>query len=272
MNLGDRLSIGSLFTGVGGLELGIELAVPGAHPIWMCERAPFPRAVLEDRYPGVPIYRDVRQIDARAARPDLICGGFPCQDVSVAGNGAGISDGERSGLWWQFRRIVREVRPTAVFIENVFLGWRRWLPIVRRSLARIGYTSVPLRVSAADVGAPQERARVFVLAYADRLELRKLEQRMPGGRPGGIRHEGQALARGDIGAGCAWSFPLETKPFLLQSIAWHIEHRHPMVARDVARLARESHRRNSWDAPFVPRSAAGGAEVLALAAKRRTSW
>jgi hypothetical protein len=214
------ITIGSLFSGIGGLELGLELAIPSARVIWQCERAAFPRAILEDRYPGVRIYRDVRDIDARAARPDLICGGFPCQDVSVAGEGAGLS-GERSGLWWQFRRIVRQLRPEVVFIENVHAGWRRWLPIVRRTLWRIGYASLPLRVLAADVGAPHKRARTFVLAYAgvERLEewalrrggderpaaagsgavahadggkLRQLQQRVPGRRAGGVLDEGQA--------------------------------------------------------------------------------
>jgi DNA (cytosine-5)-methyltransferase 1 len=122
----------------------------------------------------------------------LICGGFPCQDVSVAGAGAGIESGERSSLWWEFRRIVRQVRPSLVFIENVHGGWRRWLPLVRRSLARLGYASLPLRVSAADVGAPHERARVFVLAYADgeRLEERPLRwarhERAPAARGGAV--------------------------------------------------------------------------------------
>jgi hypothetical protein len=195
------ITIGSLFSGIGGLELGLELC--GLGPvIWQCERAPFARAVLEDRYPGVRIYRDVRDIDARATRPDLICGGFPCQDVSVAGAGAGL-EGDRSGLWWEFRRIVRVLRPALVFVENVHAGWRRWLPIVRRSLWRIGYACVPLRVRAADVGAPHERARIFVLAYADGEQLRQFEQRLPGGRPGRVRDAGKAEPRGDGEGGVA---------------------------------------------------------------------
>jgi DNA (cytosine-5)-methyltransferase 1 len=189
------ITIGSLFSGIGGLDLGLELAIPSARVIWQCERALFPRAILEDRYPGVRIYRDVRDIDARAARPDLICGGFPCQDVSVAGEGAGLS-GERSGLWWEFRRIVRELRPDVVFIENVHAGWRRWLPIVRRSLWRVGYASLPLRVLASDVGAPHKRARCFVLAYAglERLEEWALrrggDERTPAARGRALAHAG----------------------------------------------------------------------------------
>lgn len=189
------ISVGSLFSGVGGIELGLERC--GVGPVlWQCEREPFARAVLADRWPGIPIYRDVRDIDARAARPDLITGGFPCQDVSVAGAGAGL-EGERSGLWWQFRRVVRTLRPPLVFVENVYRGWQRWLPVVRRSLWRCGYTCLPLRVSAADVGAPHERARIFVLAYAHGGQLREQQQRVSGGRTRGVLDEGPAVARDD---------------------------------------------------------------------------
>lgn len=195
------ITIGSLFSGIGGLDLGLEMAIPDAKVVWQCELAPFPRAILEDRWPGVQLYRDVREIDARATRPDLICGGFPCTDVSVAGEGAGVEGETDSGLWWEFRRIVRALRPRVVFIENVYRGWRRWLPLVRRSLYRVGYPSLPIRVSASDVGAPHDRARVFVLAYSDRGRREGLglpEQGGLVGEPGDV-----ALRRHPPG----WKFP-----------------------------------------------------------------
>jgi DNA (cytosine-5)-methyltransferase 1 len=189
------VTVGSLFSGVGGIELGLEMC--GLGPVlWLCESEAFPRAVLEDRFPGVPIFRDVRHIDARAARPDLLCGGFPCQDVSIAGRRRGLA-GERSGLWWEFRRVVRQLRPRFVFIENVASGWRRWLPVVRRSLWRVGYASLPLCVRAHDVGAPHERGRVFVLAYAAGARLEGGGQGLPG--HGGVAGTGLQLADSDSG-------------------------------------------------------------------------
>jgi DNA (cytosine-5)-methyltransferase 1 len=185
------LSIGSLFSGIGGLELGLERA--GLGPVvWQAESDPAARAVLEAWWPRAHRFHDVREIDGRTTAVDVVCGGFPCQDLSSAGRRAGLS-GERSGLWWEFRRIVRELRPRYVFVENVNSGRRAWLPVVRRSLWRAGYASLPVRVSAADVGAPHERERVFVLAYPH--GQRELQ---PGGRlgeeRGRARNGGRAVA------------------------------------------------------------------------------
>lgn len=165
------MKIGSLFSGIGGLELGLEMVIPGAVVRWQAESDPAARNVLASHWPGVRIYEDVRDIDEAAEHVDIICGGFPCQDLSVAGKGAGLG-AERSGLWWEFRRIVRTLRPRFVLIENVHRGWRRWVPVVRRSLWRVGYASVPVRVRASDVGAPHERSRCFVVAYAVGQQLR----------------------------------------------------------------------------------------------------
>lgn len=158
------MSIGSLFSGIGGLEIALERI--GFGPvIWQAESDPYARAVLAKNWPGVHCYEDVRNIDETAQVPTIICGGFPCQDLSIAGRQAGIG-AERSGLWWEFRRIVRKLRPQYVAIENVAHSWRKWLPVVRRSLWKVGYASLPIRVSAAEAGAWHERARVFVLAYS----------------------------------------------------------------------------------------------------------
>lgn len=171
---------GSLFTGIAGLDLGLEMAGAVTSWAWQCEKDPYALAVLERHYPKVHRYTDVRDVDGRATRVDLVCGGFPCQDVSTAGAWAGLT-GERSGLWWEFRRVVRQLRPRYVFIENVHGGWRRWLPVVRRTLWRIGYASMPLRVRACDVGAPHRRARCFLLAYANG-EQRRDKSRWTGGQ------------------------------------------------------------------------------------------
>ncbi len=184
------MTIGSLFSGIGGLELGLEMC--GLGPvIWQAESDPYARAVLAKHWPSVHRYEDVRHIDARAARPDVLCGGFPCQDLSSAGKRRGLG-AERSGLWWEYRRIVRTLRPSLVFIENVAHTWARWLPVVRRSLWKVGYASLPLRVSAAEAGALHERARLFVLAYPLGVELRQQP-----GRSGGQDGTGAPVPRLD---------------------------------------------------------------------------
>lgn len=166
------LSIGSLFSGIGGLELGLEMA--GLGPVqWQVEINPHARAVLAAHWPQVVRHDDVRAVGAaNLATVDLICGGFPCQDVSSAGKRAGLG-GTRSGLWFEFRRIVSEIRPMWVVVENVASGARAWVDPVSDGLAELGYAVLPVPLAAADVGAPHERARVFlVAAHAERGAVR----------------------------------------------------------------------------------------------------
>lgn len=190
---GVGLSIGSLFSGIGGLELGLEWAGLG-RTVYQVERDPFCREQLERNFPGVPLWGDVEHVDPRKLPPaDLVCGGFPCQDLSVAGVAgarAGLQ-GSRSGLWSHMARIVEGSRPEWVVVENVAHGWERWVPGVRRDLDRLGYATLPLPLEARTVGAPHERPRLFVLAHAHRFALRLVEQRLSGGRPGELREEGQ---------------------------------------------------------------------------------
>jgi len=186
------LTVGSLFSGIGGLDLGLEWA--GLNVVWQCERDAKARVVLARHWPGLPIYDDVTTLRGADVAPvDALAGGFPCQDVSGAGKGAGLA-GARSGLWREFRRLVAEIRPTYVIIENVASGKRRWLPFVRRDLRMLGYRTRAFALSAADVGAPHLRRRVFVLAAnTERVELRD-ESRWGGGSRG----EGAPVA-GDHG-------------------------------------------------------------------------
>jgi len=177
------MQIGSLFSGIGGLELGLERSGLG-RTVWQCERDSYCREVLARHWPGVPCYEDVIGLDPPPA--DLICGGFPCQNLSPAGRREGLS-GAKSGLWSEFRRIIGQVSPKWVVIENVYHGWRRWVPAVRRQLAELQYDSVSLRLAASDVGAPHRRARAFVVANTDRQLIRKLSR---GWR--GPRREGEA--------------------------------------------------------------------------------
>ena len=174
------LRIGSVFSGIGGIERGLEDAGVG-RTVWQCEKDDYACEVLRKHWPNVPLYRDVCHL-ARGARAhreqrcDLLVGGPPCQDVSVAGRGAGVSPGTRSGLWWEYARVVSALRPPLVFVENPARSRGRWLPSVTSSLATLGYRWAYVCVRACDLGYHHERDRVFVLA-ADVDGLRKLQRR-----------------------------------------------------------------------------------------------
>jgi DNA (cytosine-5)-methyltransferase 1 len=111
-------TIGSLFSGIGGLELGIERAL-GARTVWQVEIDPFARSVLERHWPDARRHDDIRAVGSRNLdRVEVICGGFPCQDISLAGKGAGLA-GARSGLWTEMARVVGELRPRLVVVPQV---------------------------------------------------------------------------------------------------------------------------------------------------------
>jgi DNA (cytosine-5)-methyltransferase 1 len=141
-----------------------------------CEIDPFCRRVLAKHWPHVPCYDDVRSLTAERLASDgiaanIICGGFPCQDISWAGLGAGIA-GSRSGLWADYARIVGELRPDFVVVENVTALLGRGLSVVLGDLAALGYDAEWQDVSAEDIGAPHPRSRVWIVAYpsGSRLE------------------------------------------------------------------------------------------------------
>jgi DNA (cytosine-5)-methyltransferase 1 len=159
----DRsLTIGSLFAGVGGLEHGLERA--GLGPVlWQVEIDPFCRQVLAKHWPGATRYEDIRGVAALPA-VDLICGGFPCQDISNAGKRTGL-DGERSGLWSEYARIIRLVRPRFVVVENVAALLARGMGRVLADLAACGYDAQWDCIPASAVGAPHQRDRLFILAW-----------------------------------------------------------------------------------------------------------
>ncbi len=151
----------SLFSGIGGLDRAVETHF-GAAPAAFVERDPYCKQVLAKRWPGVPIFDDVRQVGAGDVEPpDIVCGGSPCQDLSCSGGKAGLVDGDRSALFFEMARIVGEFGPRYVVIENV-PALLKWRGTVERALEGYGLTWV--KVSAAHVGAPHLRRRVFVLA------------------------------------------------------------------------------------------------------------
>lgn len=184
----DSLTIGSLFSGYGGLDLAVS-AVTGARVAWHCEWDDAPSKILEKHFSGIPNYRDVSKVDFTQVEPvDILTGGFPCQDLSLAGKRAGLREGTRSGLWSEFARAIEEIRPRLVVIENVRgilsakahseLEQCEWcvgdgsgepslraLGAVLGSLADIGYDAKWTGVRAADAGAPHNRFRIFIVAF-----------------------------------------------------------------------------------------------------------
>lgn len=159
-----------LFSGIGGFSLGLE-RTGGFETVAFCEIEPFCRRVLSKHWPGVPIYEDVRELSADTLRRDgitdidVICGGFPCQDISVAGKGAGLA-GERSGLWSHYRRLIGEIRPNIVIVENVAALLGRGAGRVLGDLASLGYDAQWNIISSSAIGAPHKRDRIWIIANA----------------------------------------------------------------------------------------------------------
>jgi DNA (cytosine-5)-methyltransferase 1 len=162
------LKVLDLFSGIGGFSIGLE-RTGGFETVAFCEIEPFPRKVLAKHWPEVPIYDDVRTLTAdRLAADgiavDVICGGFPCQDISTAGKGAGLA-GERSGLFFEITRLVGELGPRFVILENVSALLGRGLADVLGTLASLGYDAEWHCIPASYIGAPHRRDRIWIVAY-----------------------------------------------------------------------------------------------------------
>jgi DNA (cytosine-5)-methyltransferase 1 len=157
----------SLFSGIGGFSLGLERA-GFATPVACVEIDPFCQRVLAKHWPGVPIHGDVTTREFTEGEADVITGGFPCQDISFAGAGAGLA-GARSGLYRHVIRAIRLVRPRYAILENVAALLSRGLGTVLGDLAEVGYDAEWHCIQASDVGLPHARNRVIVAAYADRM-------------------------------------------------------------------------------------------------------
>lgn len=169
------LTIGSLCSGAcDGLSLGLEWAGLGP-TLWQVEIEDDRRANLARHWPDADRgVHDVHLAGKTTLAPvGLVCCSSPCQDLSSAGKRAGLA-GDRSGLWFECLRVIGELRPEWVVVENVASGARNWVPHVREGLERLGYTTLPIPIAAADCGAPHLRRRVFVLAHADRGEQHAL--------------------------------------------------------------------------------------------------
>ena len=166
-----RWNVLDLFSGIGGFSLGLERA--GMKTVAFCEIEPFCQKVLRKHWPNVPIHEDVTKLTANdIAEPvDVICGGFPCQDISFAGKGAGLA-GERSGLWKEFARLIGEIRPRYVIVENVAALLDRGLGDVLGDLAALRYDAEWHCIPASHVGADHIRDRFWLIADDDGRRIR----------------------------------------------------------------------------------------------------
>ena len=176
-----KLRVLDLFSGIGGFSLGLE-RTGGFETVAFCEIEPFPRRVLAKHWPEVPCYEDVRTLTGAKLAADgitginVITGGFPCQDLSVAGKQRGMGEGTRSGLWSEIVRLAGELRPDFIIVENVAAllagpsGKRGgWFGRVLGDLAECGYDAEWRVIPASMVGAPHRRERVWILAHASQL-------------------------------------------------------------------------------------------------------
>jgi DNA (cytosine-5)-methyltransferase 1 len=159
------LRIGSLCTGYGGLDIA-ALAVFGGTLTWCADNDKHVSTILAARYPDVPNLGDVTTLEwAEVPTVDVLCAGFPCQDISFSGRGAGIEKGVKSGIWKNIVTSIRELRPTVVVVENVAAIRSRGLGRVLGDLAKVRYDAIWTSLRASDVGAAHRRERVFILAY-----------------------------------------------------------------------------------------------------------
>jgi DNA (cytosine-5)-methyltransferase 1 len=160
------MNVLDLFSGIGGFSLGLERA--GFKTVQFCEIDPFCRQVLAKHWPGVSCHDDIRTFDD-LPDADIVCGGFPCQDISSASDAPIGIGGERSGLWKEFCGIIRAVQPSFAIVENVSALRLRGLNTVLGDLSSIGYDAEWHCIPASSVGAPHPRDRIWIVAYPQKV-------------------------------------------------------------------------------------------------------
>lgn len=160
------LTVLDIFSGIGGFSLGLEKA--GMETIAFCENNKFCQEVLKTHWQDIPVFSDVKDLGKKdlshLPKIDVIAGGFPCQDISIAGKQVGIQ-GKRSGLWKEFKRLIDEVKPKYAIIENVANLRSRGLSRVLKDLWKIGYDAEWHLLPASAFGAPHRRDRIWIIAH-----------------------------------------------------------------------------------------------------------
>lgn len=210
------IRIGSLCTGYGGLDIA-ALAVFGGRLVWCADNDKHVLTILAARYPDVPNLGDLTALTWSEVTPvDIMCAGFPCQDISFSGRGAGIEKGVRSGIWKDIITGIRQLRPNIIVVENVAAIRSRGLNRVLGDLATLGYDASWTSVRASDVGAAHRRERVFILAYrseaADMLAAadargQRWQRRTANVQASGWRSPSRSIRLGDIAVGLAAERP-----------------------------------------------------------------
>ena len=153
------------FAGIGGFSYAAHKLVGGFETKQFIEIDPFCQKILNKHFPNVPVHDDIRTFSAISGQYDVICGGFPCQSISVAGTRAGITEESRSGIFYELMRVIRMVRPRFVVLENVAAILNRGLDIVLRELSEAGYDAEWAVISASSLGACHRRSRWWLVAY-----------------------------------------------------------------------------------------------------------
>jgi len=171
------------FSGIGGFSLAAEW-LGGIETIQFVEREPYCRHVLRKHWPDVPIHDDICTFNPLPGSADIVCGGFPCQDISTAGKQAGIKQGTRSGLFYELMRVVRTVRPRYVVMENVAAILTNGLDTVLGELAEAGFDAEWACIPASAVGACHQRDRWWLVAYAKGSGARQYQLHARGQREG----------------------------------------------------------------------------------------
>jgi len=237
------LTVLDLFSGTGGFSLGLERA--GLKTIAFCEIENYPTRVLNKNWPEVPVFPDVKELNGHEFKGsvDIVCGGFPCQDISFMGSGAGIT-GDRSGLWGEMCRVIRDVRPKYAIMENVSALLNRGLGDVLRDLAAIGYDAEWYCIPASALGAPHRRDRIWIVAYpADEQRWSGTDQ---GGDGGGIRVAAENRGCGFAETGSNENVANSTGVRLQGVRASRNEKPSPLVGKRLFNSYRNGGRKREW--------------------------
>lgn len=169
--LSTKPKVLDLFSGIGGFSLGLHRA--GYETIAFCEIDTHCQKVLKKNFPGIPIFSDIKELSGEQFKGnvDVICGGFPCQSVSIAGNKEGLANLDKSGLWYEYKRIIKETQPKFIIIENVRNLLNLGFVEVIQGLSEIGYDCCWEVISARSIGAPHLRERIWIIAYPTNTNL-----------------------------------------------------------------------------------------------------
>lgn len=161
----NKLSVLDLFSGIGGFSLGLELS-GGFKVKAFCEIEDHCTKILNKNFKDIPVFNDITSLNIKKGEYDIFTGGFPCQDISIAGKNNGI-DGEKSGLWKEYKRLIKQGKPKYAIIENVFALLGRGLEVILQDLAEIGYDATWTLYDTRYFGKPQRRRRVYIVAVRD---------------------------------------------------------------------------------------------------------